>query len=172
MAALSPETVQQQRGENELSFWDGLRRLRSRSVRQWLTLGEAGILLFAARLAIKALPTARIVRWVKRPLKQAVPRVEAPVDLEQLRWAVTAFSRNAPIRLVCFPQALAMHAMLRRRRIASEILYGVARLDDGKLTAHTWLRLGERIWLGGEVSPAFTVLDIWKPADQAVGSPN
>jgi hypothetical protein len=125
-----------------------------------MLLGEAGILLVAARVALKLLPTARIVRWVRRPLPSGS---SAATNLEELRWAVTAFSRNAPIRLVCFPQALAMHAMLRRRRVTSEILYGAARLDNGALATHAWLKSGERVWLGGEVSPSFTVLDTWKP---------
>jgi hypothetical protein len=149
-------------------------RQRGRSLREWLMLCEAGVLLIAARVTIKTVPTAQIVRWVRRPLRQGSP-TEALVDMERLRWAVTAFSRKAPIRLVCFPQALAMHAMLRRRGIASEILYGAARLGDGKLATHAWLRMGERVWVGGEVSPDFTVLDIWTPRAQRVdvaGRPN
>jgi len=138
-----------------------------RSLAEWWMLGEAGLLLVLARIALKTVPMARIVSWVRRPMHNPMHSQGPTADLQRVRWAVTAFSRNVPIRLVCFPQALAMHAMLRRRGIASEILYGAARAE-GKLTAHAWLRVGERVWLGGEVSSSFSVLDVWKPAEETL----
>jgi hypothetical protein len=146
----------------ELTPWQ---RARSRCWQDWLLLGEAGIGLIAARVMLKLVPTMKIIRWIQRPVENGT--YAEPVNLEQLRWAVTAFSRNAPIRLVCFPQALALHAMLRRRRIASEVLYGAARSADGKLTAHAWLRCDGRVLVGGEVAGDFTVLDVWKPASES-----
>jgi hypothetical protein len=141
----------------------GLRTRWRESPAQLLILLEAGLLLLVARAALKIVPTARIVRWVRRPLR-SLDTTAGHGRLEQVQWAVTAFSRNAPIRLVCFPQALAMYAMLRRRRIASEVLYGAARLPDGRLAAHAWLRSQGRVWVGAGVAPDFTVLDVWKPS--------
>jgi len=143
--------------------------VRKRSLHEWLLLGEAGLFLLAAGALLKCVPTVRIIRWIQRPLRKRPLRkrsIAAPVSMEQLRWAVTSFSRNAPIRLVCFPQALALHAMLRRRKISSEVLYGAARLADGKRTAHAWLRCQDYIWVGGEVAGGYTVLDIWKPLEK------
>lgn len=134
-----------------------------RSPREFLLLLEAGAFLIAARFALRTLRTSQIVAWVRRPLPVAGALLEE-CHLRQFQWAVTAFSRNAPIRLVCFPQALAMYAMLRRRGLTSEILYGAARLEDGSLAAHAWLRSEGRIWIGGEVAADFSVLDIWKPS--------
>jgi hypothetical protein len=121
-------------------------------------------MLMIARCALKLLPTIRVVDWVRRPIPKEIASFTSQ-EIEPLRWAVAAFSRNSPIRLVCFPQAIAMHAMLRRRHLTSEILYGVARTQEGNLLAHAWLRCADYIWLGGEVSAEFTVLDTWKPAD-------
>jgi len=147
-----------------MSLAASLDRLRKRSLREWLLLAEAGLTLIVARFALKVLPTIRIVDWVRRPMQQE-EQILRNREIEQLRWAVSAFSRNSPIRLVCFPQAIAMHAMLRRRHLTSEILYGVARTQEGNLLAHAWLRCVDRIWLGGEVSSEFTVLATWKPID-------
>jgi hypothetical protein len=147
-----------------MSLAASLDRLRKRSRREWLLLAEAGLTLIVARFALKVLPTIRIVDWVRRPMQQE-EQILRNREIEQLRWAVSAFSRNSPIRLVCFPQAIAMHAMLRRRHLTSEILYGVARTQEGNLLAHAWLRCVDRIWLGGEVSSEFTVLATWKPID-------
>jgi hypothetical protein len=125
-----------------------------------LLLGEAGLLLVLARAALRLVPVARIVRWIRRPLSRKVAAVR---DVERCRWAVTAFSRNVPVRLVCFPQALALHAMLRRRGIASDVLYGAARLDGGELVAHAWLRHEGVVLVGGETADGFSVLDTWSP---------
>ncbi len=142
---------------------EGTRHRWVRSPREWLLLFEAGISLVTARFFLKVLRTSRIVAWVRRPLSVA-DRLPAKGELHQVQWAVTAFSRNAPIRLVCFPQALAMYAMLRRRGLAAEILYGAGRLDDGTLAAHAWLRAEGRVWVGGDVADNFSVLDTWKPS--------
>lgn len=135
----------------------------SKSPRDWSLLLEAGILLVIARTCLRFIPTARIVAWIRRPLL-AGRRFPEMAEIQKVQWAVTAFSRNVPIRLVCFPQALAMYAMLRRRGIPGEILYGAARLEDGTLAAHAWLRAEGRVWVGGEVAADFSVLDIWKPS--------
>jgi hypothetical protein len=136
---------------------------RKRSLHEWLLLAEAGTLLLLARAALRLVPVAGIVRWIRRPMS-ATAIAPDPVVLEQCRWAVTAFSRNAPVRLVCFPQALALFSMLRRRGITSEVLYGAARLESGELVAHAWLRCGEVVLVGGETAGNFSVLDTWKPS--------
>ena len=75
-------------------------------------------------------------------------------------WAIGAVVRHAPVTFVCFPQSLTAYFMLRRRRIASQLFYGVARHDQ-RLTAHTWVKVGDRTIVGGEVAPAFTVLNMF-----------
>jgi hypothetical protein len=150
--------------ECSMSWAATIDRYRNRSFREWLLLAEAGLMLVIARGALRLLPTMRIVNWVRRPIPNEIVSLPSQ-EIKPLCWAVAAFSQNAPIRLVCFPQAIALHAMLRRRHAASEILYGVARTQEGKLLAHAWLRCADRIWLGGEVSSEFTVLDTWKPTD-------
>jgi transglutaminase-like putative cysteine protease len=46
------------------------------------------------------------------------------------------------INALCLPRALATHAMLRRRGIASRLCLGVARQDQA-LVAHAWVEIGE-----------------------------
>ena len=158
-----PTQADRKSGWEELTQMKGLQARWRKSPAQILILLEAGLLLLAARAALRFVPTARIVRWVRRTLPET-NKDAGHASLEQLQWAVMAFSRNAPIRLVCFPQALAMYAMLRRRGIPSEVLYGAARLSDGKLAAHAWLRAEGRLWVGADVAADFTVLDVWKPS--------
>ena len=48
--------------------------------------------------------------------------------------------------------------MLRRRHIASKLFYGVTR-DADQLKAHTWVKVGDRTVVGGDVESQFTVLN-------------
>jgi hypothetical protein len=79
-----------------------------------------------------------------------------------VRWAVEAVARHSPAAFVCFPQTLAGYTMLRRRGVASTMVYGVARAGDGKLIAHTWLVVGDRVVLGSEVAGEFTAVERWE----------
>jgi len=79
----------------------------------------------------------------------------------RVRWAVEAIARHSPIALVCFPQTLAGYTMLRRRGVRSTMVYGVAHSAAGKLMAHTWLVVGDRVVLGGEDSAQFTPVERW-----------
>ena len=136
-------------------------RWQDRTGAEWRLLAEAGLLLLLARVSLRLVSVAAIVRWIRLPIRRPVAGVGL---VEPCRWAVTAFSRNAPVRLVCFPQALALHAMLRRRRIVTDVLYGVARMEDGILVAHVWLRYEGKVILGGETAGSFSVIDTWSPA--------
>jgi hypothetical protein len=79
----------------------------------------------------------------------------------RVRWAVEAVARHSPIAFVCFPQTLAGYTMLRRRGVSSTMVYGVARSPVNKLTAHTWLMVGDRVVLGGEGSAQFIPVERW-----------
>ncbi len=129
--------------------------------RRWL-LAEAFVLLLAARSALRLLPTRWIFRWLERPLHNPV---EDHGAAEQARWAVISAARYSPISFVCFPQALAAHAMLRRRGVASVMHYGVRRSADRQLRAHTWLEVEGRMLLGGESAPLFAAVSWSAPGD-------
>jgi hypothetical protein len=50
--------------------------------------------------------------------------------------------------------------MARRRNVASTLYLGT-RIDNGKLSAHAWLRAGERFVVGGESHAGFAVIAIF-----------
>ncbi len=126
--------------------WNRWRALRSEQ--KWLLL-EAFVTLLAARVSLVLLPVRWIFRWLERPLRNAAtPR--RPHIVERIRWAVLTVARYGPLSFVCFPQALAAHAMLRRRRVGSVMHYGVRRSADRQMRAHTWLEVDNRMLLGGE----------------------
>jgi transglutaminase-like putative cysteine protease len=57
-------------------------------------------------------------------------------------WAVEKVGAKPWMNALCLPRALAAHAMLRRRGIASRLCLGVAR-DERQLMAHAWIEIGE-----------------------------
>jgi hypothetical protein len=96
----------------------------------------------------------RIFRWLESPLRRPAGSANPDV-IEQIRWAVLSVARYGPLSFVCFPQALAAHAMLRRRGISSIMHYGVRRSADRQMRAHTWLEVDHRMLLGGESALLF-----------------
>lgn len=143
----------------------GKARVRRRSWGRWRSLPfaqkwlllEAFATLLAARVSLALLPVRWIFRWLERPLRHPAAAgqrdASAPVRpavVERIRWAVLTVARYGPLSFVCFPQALAAHAMLRRRGVGSVMHYGVRRSADRQMRAHTWLEVDNRMLLGGE----------------------
>ena len=132
-----------------------------RSPADLLLAAEALLLLAFFRACLMFLPVRRIVQAIARGPAPAIDAVQDAAVAQRVRWAVEAAARNSPIAFVCFPQALAGYAMLRRRGVQGTMVYGVARSPEGKLAAHTWLLVGERILLGAEGAAAFTPVQRW-----------
>jgi hypothetical protein len=150
-------------------------RLTGRIVRrrpaELLLAVEALLLLVFFRVCLVVVPVHRIILTITRgpAVKDTDEETAAKNDAERtaeeiarrVRWAVEAIARHSPIAFVCFPQTLAGYTMLRRRGVASTMVYGVARSPVNKLTAHTWLMMGDRVVLGGEGSAQFTPVERW-----------
>ena len=123
-------------------------------------LREAAVMLVLARLAVRFVSPARIFAWANRPPRRI--RRFATDEIVWVSWAVenvgakswmTKPWMNAP----CLPRALAAHAMLRRRGIASRLCLGLAR-DRGALNAHAWIEIGNDKIVGGAEADGFTPL--------------
>jgi hypothetical protein len=131
-----------------------------------LLAAEAVVLLAFFRACLAVVPVRRIVRAITHGPAAAAPTPQEPgahalAQALRVRWAVEAATRNSPAAFVCFPQTLAGYVMLRRRRVLSTMVYGVARSPAGELIAHTWLTVGDRIVLGGDGSAAFSPIERW-----------
>ena len=138
--------------EHHASRWQRWRSLRSSDRR---LLVEAFGSLLVARGALALLPVRSIFRWLERPAQPSSGAAAGTAVAERVRWAILAAARYGPLQFVCFPQALAAHAMLRRRGIRSVMHYGVRRSIDRRLRAHTWLEVDHRMLLGGESAILF-----------------
>jgi hypothetical protein len=104
-------------------------------------LREAAVMIILARLAVRAIPTARIFSWADRPPRR-INRF-AGDEANWIAWAVETAAVKPWINALCLPRALAAHAMLRRRGIASRLCLGLARKESG-LAAHAWVEVGKQ----------------------------
>ncbi len=166
--------------------WMVRRRTVRRSPAELLLAAEALLLLAFFRVCLALVPVRRIVQTIARGPASDATRGDAKSDgceaeatvggagrgesaaacpdvavARRVRWAVEAVARHSPVRFVCFPQTLAGYAMLRRRGVRGTMVYGVARSPAGKLTAHTWLLVGDRVVLGAEGADEFTPVERW-----------
>jgi Transglutaminase-like superfamily len=118
-------------------------------------LREAAVMLVLARLAVRFVPTAHIFAWADRP-PQRIRRF-ATDEIALVAWAVENLGARSWMNALCLPRALAAHAMLRRRGIASRLCLGVAR-DRDTLSAHAWVEIGNDKIVGGAEADGFTRL--------------
>ncbi|MGC2402747.1 MAG: lasso peptide biosynthesis B2 protein [Acidobacteriaceae bacterium] len=123
---------------------------------------EAGCMLTFFRIALNFLPVQKLTAWMSRGNTQRawVTQETAAQTMRRIEWSIDAVVRHAPLTFVCFPQCLAAYFMLRRRHIASKLFYGVAR-EANQLKAHTWVKVGDRTIVGGDVESHFTVLTVF-----------
>lgn len=126
--------------------------MKPRTMRR-VYLREAAITLVLARLAVRYLPSTRLFNWADRPAKRV-----SRFAVDDVNWVAWAIEHNATLpgmNAMCLPRALAAHAMLRRRGIASKLCLGVARNGD-EIAAHAWIEVGERKIGGGGDAGRFT----------------
>ena len=112
-------------------------------------------MLVLARLAVRFVSPARIFAWADRPPRHI--RRFAVDEIAWISWAVDNVGAKSWMNALCLPRALAAHAMLRRRGIASRLCLGVAR-DRGVLGAHAWVEIGNNKIVGGAEADGFTRL--------------
>ena len=68
-----------------------------------------------------------------------------------MAYTISLMGLRVPWRSDCLVQALAARRWLARAAVASEIHLGV-RKDEQGFQAHAWLKIGEQIITGGDIS--------------------
>jgi Transglutaminase-like superfamily len=118
-------------------------------------LREAAVMLVMAKLAVRVVPPARLFAWANRPPRHL--NRFANDETSWVSWAVEHVGAQPWMNALCLPRALAAHAMLRRRGIASRLCLGVAR-ESGAVAAHAWVEIGKEKVIGGAEAERFTRL--------------
>ena len=116
---------------------------------------EAALLLFAARLLVDHVP----MRWWRHRLHiapasppGAARTSQGAADAVRIGCIVRKVARRSPFAARCLVQAMATQWMLRRRGVASRLVFGVRRgaAPDGALEFHAWVSTaGGQVVIGG-----------------------
>jgi hypothetical protein len=116
--------------------------------RQQMLVVEASASMFVARISLAIFPFRRVARGFGAFVPPSDPRVlhrgegasERDAQTAKLVGrAVRAAAPWMPFKSVCLQQAMAAHAMLRRRGIASVMHFGAGKSDEKPIDAHAWL---------------------------------
>lgn len=133
-----------------------------RPLQDWLIVAEAVFWLAVARARLALTPFPKLARRLSAP--NPPPRSGGEAIARRIGWAVSTAARRGPIRAVCFPQALAARAMLRRRGLPATLYYGIVNEAAG-LKAHVWVRSDETNVVGTETAAAHRLVATFPPGD-------
>ena len=116
------------------------------------------LLICAIRVGLHLMSFPAVQRVVDSLSKSKTSR-NTPFGVKDLSWAVSGISRFVP-RATCLTQALALHILLRRRRLESIIHIGVAKNEGEPLESHAWVESGGRVVIGNVNLPRFTPMTV------------
>ena len=128
-----------------------IRRPRRRpSISELARFAEALLALTVAWVAIRLLPFRILMNTTAFGGANAEPSIAfLGTAGHDVRQAVKRASTRLPWSIVCFPEALAAHWMLRRRGAPSQLHYGL-KTSPAKLSAHVWVTLAGETIVGEE----------------------
>ena len=144
-----------------------LRTALTMGPRRQMLVAEACASMLVARVSLAIFPFRRIAKNFGAMVPPNDPRVLAHAEgatAEQARtartigWAVRSSAPYMPFRSVCLQQAMAAHAMLRRRGIASVMHFGAGKSDEKPIDAHAWLDAAGVKVTGYPVAPTLAEL--------------
>lgn len=144
-----------------------LRSALTMGPRRQMLVAEAAASMLVARISLAIFPFKRIAKGFGVMVPPNDPRVVASAEgatAEQVRmartvgWAVRSSAPYMPFRSVCLQQAMAAHAMLRRRGIASVMHFGAGKGEEKPIEAHAWLDAAGVKVTGYPVAPTLAEL--------------
>lgn len=132
---------------------------------------EAVVSLLLAKAALRVVPFRFLERLFVLPPDGPEPagQERAALRAAAVR-ALEIAARRLPVETACFPRAIALQSILRRRGVPVALVYGAAGGPATGVTAHVWVEDGGVAILGGEEAEGLAVLGRYE-ATRSVLSP-
>jgi hypothetical protein len=108
---------------------------------------EAWIYLSFAKLLIIFFPFKKIAALIGRPQIESPKEFYRDKKIRDIEVAIIRGIKYVFFSSKCYDQALATTFMLKRRKISSTIYFGLHK-EAEQLSAHSWVRCGEKIVSG------------------------
>ncbi|MFG6099673.1 lasso peptide biosynthesis B2 protein [Leptothoe sp. ISB3NOV94-8A] len=110
----------------------------------------ACLLLNGIRLALWLLPFNMVRQRISRLASVWVcHNLTSPVSVGKIVWSVDIASRYTPGGAMCLVRALTTQLLLTRYGYTHQFHIGVAKSENGNLTAHAWIEYKGRVIVGG-----------------------
>ena len=107
----------------------------------WLAAGEVALLVFTARVVLRARPLKAVLdRIAARRARTRSP--ENALGLDALAHQFARLRRLLPLRPLCLPDSIAFLWFVMRRGHAPHLVFGV---EAFPFTAHCWVQAGSTI---------------------------
>lgn len=123
-------------------------------MRRYAIALETGLALCVSSLLVQGLPSWAVSRLLGRVSDRSVEDTALPAAMVRhahyLGRVVEAVAAWLPWHPVCLPQALALRAMLRWRRIACSAHLGVT--GTAPLAAHAWISVAGEVVQGAPLT--------------------
>jgi hypothetical protein len=116
---------------------------------------EAWICLSFAKLLIIFFPFKKIAALIGKPQIESPNEVYTDKKIRDIEVAVIRGIKFVFFSSKCYDQALVTTFMLKRRKISSTIYFGLHK-EAEQLSAHSWVRCGEKIVSGSLGHERFT----------------
>ena len=108
-------------------------------------LTQAGLWVLAVRIGLWVFSFRRLRRVVDR-LTETDANLADQRLVSQSAGAILFVSRYVP-RATCLTQAVALHILLRRAGLESEVHIGVSKAS-GRFSSHAWVESGHKVVIG------------------------
>lgn len=121
--------------------------MKRNSVNDYLLFMEAWLYLHLAKLFIIIFPFKRIAALIGNSQVESSREIIEQEIVRNIEVVITRGIKYVFFSSKCYDQALATSFMLKRRKIASTIYFGLSK-EGEQLSAHAWVRCGEKIISG------------------------
>ena len=129
--------------------------MKRNNLYDYVLFTEAWLFLNFAKLLIIVFPFKRISALIGNPQVESPRKIVEEKVIMEIEVSILRGIKYVFFTSKCYDQALATTFMLKRRKIASTIYFGLHK-EDEQLTAHAWVRCGEKIISGRTGHERFT----------------
>lgn len=122
-------------------------------------LCESVVELARARRLLATTPFRKIASQLGERDKSRICHDRPSSTPERVKRAIEIAVRNVPWKAECLVQAIAASRMLRRRKMAGTVYFGLAKNRQQGFEAHAWLQSGKVIVTGAFGHESFSIVE-------------
>lgn len=132
--------------------------MNNRALIDYLLFVEAWFLLHFAKLVILFMPFKKIASRMGQLHAESTIEVSLTAWPIRIEYAIRRASSFTLHHSKCYDQALTAKALLRQSGIPATIYFGLSKEPENNLSAHAWVRCGNKIVTGKAGMERFTVI--------------